>query len=456
MKVYFILTLILPIIQSLHAEGYYSFGQYQRDEPETCVECEKGLGLAKDVQAAVATMIKEKKVTKEEVIRASDKLQGLIVVTQDVLDKKKSNEDCPQLANYTLVMPPSSAIDQKRLYMTKDIPLINLDSMGVSTSYGSRTYYKGHDGQKEILVEVITKNDGKAEVRYYNFPHDQLTEKYKLPDLGSSYQREKKKGDFELPTFNEKMEVFDGKVKASGGISLKKAEAHISTEVPALNGSGKVAVDKTGTPTLSLDHKKEFYTIHYDQVYHQDPTKDKSSVTLTSPKSSSSVTYTREGINPDEVNFKQEMSFFESDIALTADVKMDKESPYYKRGVEIKRQGERLISASVDSNDKFSVNIPTRFTISQADDLVIKGDNSFSSKDNVFSYTVSARDRDLINYSYQNKRNSDYNKQSVSHHVYQDRSSTTFDVKVQRVTGAKLEDKEQNETTMWLTFQTKF
>lgn len=445
------------LVYSAKAQDFYTFEEYKKTDADLCVECGKGLELAKEVHAAVKRMINEGRVNQTDVVQASDKLQGLITVTQDAFENSKRAEECPALTDFKQVMPPKQSYTSHKLLLSKEIPLSTLDSFGIVRRKGTRNYFKGHDGNKEILVETTLNSDGRLIARYYEFPHSALKDLYDLPDLGSSLATPQKKRSFlEQASYETKSESFGGELQTSGQVSLKKGKASVAAAVPSLDSKGSIELDKKGKSTLRVEHVQEYFTVHYDQTFERDNNKDTSTLKLAVPKGNSAITYTQKS-DESKLDLDQTLSFYDSDVVLQASVtEKGKAKPLVSKSVVINRNGSKVVSASMDSNDNFSVNIPTQFTVSQAEQIEIKGDNSFGSKEVVLHYTVSARESDLIDYTYQTKRDSSYTRQTITRQLYEGNKLGRMDVKVQQVSGAQAEDKERNETTVWLTFKGTF
>lgn len=439
------------------SSDYNQFDSYQRTDFEKCVECEKSLSLAKDIHGVVENMIKQRKVTKDDVLLANKKLQGIIEVTQVAVDKQKNDEDCPSLSSYIQVVPPTRSLKQLHLRLSKDIPFKEVKSFGFSNSYGSRYYLKGMDGNKKILVEIQVIANGQVRMNTYDYPFDDLKETYNLPDLGSSSmtknnEREKK---FALDDVKKGTDFFDGKVKTKGEISLKKGEASVGAELSPFDSSGKVIVNKDGIPILELEKKDEYYTVNYRQTYDQSD-KEKKSLTLSSPKSKTSATLSKKGEWEDQIDLSQKINFFESDITLSTEIKEVKGVQSSQQKVEINRKGTQIISAKVDSEENFSVTVPTYFTVSESNKLALAGENTISTKENIFSYSVVMDEKELVTYSYHNKRNSTYSKQSLSRNVVEDSGNGKINIKIEEVKGATAADNERDQTTLWMTFEKKF
>lgn len=444
------------------AEDYYMFSSYQRADQEQCIECEKTLGLAKEMQQVVDTMIEEKKVTGEDLTLANQKLQGLIAISEDVAKKQKAQEDCPSLASYTQVLPPTRGPDKKSLKLSQEIPFSQLKSFGFRNDYGERYYLKGHDGGKEILVEVQVIGGGKVSVNYYDYPHRELQEKYNLPDLGSSkaMKKDEKKGLIPDKIGGSDRDFFDGTISTKSELSLKKSEASFTAKVNPLDSKTSVTLDKKGVPTLALAKESEYYTIEYRQRYenlHQEEKlPNKESLRLSSPKTNTSATISRKGELESQVELVQKLNFFENDIVLSTEVKEKKSKQTTTKAVEITRGKQKLIKAKIDSEDNYSVTVPTQFTVGQENQLTLSGENTFGSKENSYTYTASLGKRELATYSLQQKRDSSLTRQSVSHNFVDDQQNGKLGIKVEEVKGATAADKELNQTTMWLTFEKKF
>ncbi len=439
------------------AADYFQFDSYQRTDIETCVECEKSLTLAKDIHGVVQSMIKQRKVTKDDVLLANNKLQGMIAVTQSVADKKKNDEDCPSLVSSIQVMPPTRSLKQLHLRLSKDVPFSEVRSFGFSNRYGSRYYLKAMDGSKKILVEVQVIENGRVRINTYDYPYDDLKEPYNLPDLGSSSMAKntEKEKLFALDNVKKGTDFLGGKVKAKGEISIKKSEASVAAELRPFDSSGKVIVNKDGIPTLELEKKDEYYTVHYRQTYDQSD-KEKKSITLSSPKSKTSATLSKKGEWENQVDLSQKINYFDSDITLSTEIKEVKGIQSSQQKVEVQRKGTKIISATVDSKDNFSVTVPTYFTVSESNKLAIAGENTISTKENIFSYSVILDDKELATYSHHNKHNSTYSKQSLSRNVVEDSGNGKINIKIEEVKGATAADNERDQTTLWMTFEKKF
>ena len=452
-------SMMVVHLQLMANDRFHSFEQFSPSSEEICVGCEKTADLAEKTHQAISELIKKEQIDSPEILDAADRLGGLIVITHETITKNMSREDCPSLADYELVFEPKERPTHRQMILSKDIPLSAVKAIGLSTTEGSRYFFKGTLGGEEILVEVVAKRLGRAVIRYYRVKHDELQAKYAdLPDLGSS-KINQQSSSYQLPSFKEELNL-GGFAEAKGEVSLKDKNAAVTVKNKKLGAGAQFKVDHTGKSHASLDFDQDAYNLQLAQQYtvsDDKKTKIDSEINVQAKMLDAAAAIKFEGEEKRGLKLEKGLEWLETDILISGYYLETNKGKELKRSVEVgSKDNGKLFSFDMENKENVTVSFPTRLNIWQAEGLELKGDNSIGTKGSQFRYTVVLNRDELFTYDIKTKKNSEYRKQSLEKKIKWDNSLGRLDFKLQNIEGAVESDKEVNETSLWITVHRRF
>lgn len=461
-RVYLIhsLPLICTLCLSSVGLAVQQFTEFSPDQNAACVDCQKTVDLADKTHQAISSLIKKEKIEAPEILDAADRLGGLIIITQETINKNMQQEDCPSLADYQLVFDPVKRPEPRSLLISKEIPLAAIKSIGLTTSSGTRYFFKGMLAGEEVLVEVVTKNQGLGEIRYYRYDHAQLQEKYAdLPDLGSSKNISSERDRFALPIFKEDLSL--GSLgEAKGEISLKDKKASLDVTNKQLGAGAKFDVDHTGKSGAELRYEQEDYQLQVAQQYRVTDKKEvniDSAINMQTKLIDAAASVRFEGEDKRAYKLEKGLDWLEEDLLISGYYLESNRGKELKRSFEIgKKKNGKLFSIDVEDKKNTTISFPTRLAVGATRQWQIEGDNSIGNKAVGLRYTLILDRDELFTYDIKTKRQSEYRKQSLEKKIKWDNSLGRLDFKVQKVEGAVSSDNEKNETSLWITVHRRF